>query len=146
MAEAAWLWGGTAARAPRNQNSGKLAKHAYVCYNYDNKSRWLIVPERFNMEILKKLYAKWEHFTTSPFGVIYVLNGWLYFISWVLSWNTVQEYTVNAGALMTTCLIVYGIAKLVIWFVKDVKNLIADEIKYQVRTVVREELKNLSRV
>lgn len=98
------------------------------------------------MEILKKLYEKWEHFTTSPFGVVYVLNGWLLFVSWVLSWNTVQEYAVNAGALMTTCLIVYGVVKLIIWFVKDIKSLVADEIKYHVRTIVREELKNLSRV
>ena len=82
----------------------------------------------------------------TPFGVIYVLNGWVMLTSWVLHWKSVYDFTLELGGLMTTCLIVYGIAKFIIWFVKDIKSLIADEIKYHVRTIVREELKNLSRV
>lgn len=98
------------------------------------------------MENLKKLYEKWEHFATSPFGVVYILNDWLWIVSWVLSWNSVSKCFQIADSLMTSCLIVYGVIKFIAWFAKNIKRLIADEFKYQVRAVVRKELKSLSRV
>ena len=144
--EAAWLWGGTAARALRNQDRGRLADFRFLCYNKTNKSRWTIVPERFNMEILKKLYDKWERLMTTPFGVVFALNGWVTLTSWVLHWKSVHHFTWELGGLMTSCLIVYGFVKLIIWFAKDIKSLIADEFRYQVRAAVRQELKNPSRI
>jgi len=98
------------------------------------------------MEILKKLNEKVEDLGRSPFGIVYALNGFLWFMSWVLSWSSVRDFALGNADVMTLGFMAYGLIKLVIWFVKDIKSLIADEFKYQVRTVVREELKNLSRV
>ncbi len=98
------------------------------------------------MEILEKIADKFWKFQNSGFGMVYSVNGFILFLSWLFSWETAFGKTLSIADVLTCALVVYGLVKFVIWFVKDMASLIAWQFKYQVGQIVRQELKNLSKV
>ncbi len=98
------------------------------------------------MKFLKMLAQKYDQWTHTPLGYAYVMSGALYIVSWLLHWESLQNFSGALVGVMLMSFMAYGVAKFIIWLTKEFASLIADEFRFYVRKLVREELKNLSRI